>query len=265
MLIQKTTAQTTRYITISSFAFQPQYLIVYLGDTVVWTNDDPVIHTLWFTRVSDGSTYLLSDPIPPYTTWTNTFNEPVELQYYSFDKLWITGFINVTGETHDIAVTDVSLSKTIVGQGYSMHIDVTTVNQGDFSETFNVTVYANTTIIETKEVTLASGASTTIATTWNTSGFAYGNYTIWAYAWPVPGETDTANNILFDGWVVVTITGDVNGDGTVDIYDLILVASAFGAQAGDPGFSPNADINGDNTIDIYDLIPVASHFGETIP
>jgi len=33
-----------------------------------------------------------------------------------------------------------------------------------------------------------------------------------AYAWPVPGETDTADNTFTDGTVHVGLIGDVNGD-----------------------------------------------------
>jgi len=94
-LIREAIAQTTHEVNITDFAFVPQNLTINCGDTVMWNNTDPVIHTLWFVYVANGSTYLLSDPIPPDTTWTHTFNDAVELQYYSFDKLWITGFTTV--------------------------------------------------------------------------------------------------------------------------------------------------------------------------
>lgn len=174
------------------------------------------------------------------------------------------GTVNILG--HDVAVTDVAPLKTIVGQGYSMHINVTVENQGDYTETFNVTLYANTTIIETKtNITLTSGNSTTLTIPWNTTGVAKGNYMIWAYATPVPGETDTLDNTFTAGLVYVVIPGDINNDDMVDIYDLILVASAFGSTADEATYNPNADINNDGTIDIYDLIIVASNFGETDP
>jgi hypothetical protein len=159
-------------------------------------------------------------------------------------------------------VLSVNPLKTIVGQGYTMQINVTVANQGDYMETFNVTVYANTTEIETKQVTLTNGASTILTFAWDTSGFAYGNYTVRAYASPVQGETDTADNTLTFGNVHVGIVGDVNADGMVDVYDLILVSSAFGSSQTKKEWNPNADINNDNIIDIYDLILVASHFGE---
>lgn len=54
---------------------------------------------------------------------------------------------------------------------------------------------------------------------------------------------------------------DLNKDGTIDIYDLIIVASNFGISEGEPGWNPTADVNGDKTVDIYDIILVASCFG----
>jgi nitrous oxidase accessory protein NosD len=105
----------------------------------------------------------------------------------------------------DIAVTNVTSFKTVVGQGYSVSINVTVTNQGNYSETFNVTAYANTTVIDTRtDITLTSGNPTTITFTWDTTGFAKGNYTISAYAWPVPGETDTTDNTYVDGTIQIT-------------------------------------------------------------
>ena len=48
---------------------------------------------------------------------------------------------------------------------------------------------------------------------------------------------------------------DINGDGVVNILDLILVAQNFGTT--------KSDINGDGTTNILDLILVAQHLGET--
>jgi parallel beta-helix repeat protein len=120
-------------------------------------------------------------------------------------------------------------------------------------------------IIGTQTVTLESGASTTLTFTWNTTGFAKGNYTIWAYASPVPGEIDTSDNTFVDGWVVVAMVGDINADGIVDIFDCVRIALAFSATSHDPNWDPNADIDNSNLIDIFDLVIVAIHFGETDP
>ena len=92
--------------------------------------------------------------------------------------------------------------------------------------------------------------------------FAYGNYTLSAYAWPVPGETNTANNNFTDGWVVVTIPGDLNGDFKVNLVDLVMLANAYGSKPGDLNWNPNADLNGNGVIDLADLVTCAIHYGE---
>ena len=136
------------------------------------------------------------------------------------------GTINILG--HDIGITNVTPLKTIVGQGYNMRVNVTVANQGNFTETFNLTLYANTTAINQTEITLTSSTSTTITLTWNTTDFAKGNYTVWAYACPVQGETDTADNTFTDGIIYVGIPGDINGDGIVNIFDAVLLAAHAG-------------------------------------
>jgi hypothetical protein len=146
-----------------------------------------------------------------------------------------------------------------------MNIDVSVENQGDFTETFNVTLYTNTTAIETKQITLANGASTTITFTWNTNGFVKGNYTIWAYAWPVLGETDTDDNTFVDGWVVVAMPGDINNDGIVDYADINPICRLFGKTFTDPNWNPNLDINNDNIIDYQDINIPCRNFGKTDP
>jgi parallel beta-helix repeat protein len=167
--------------------------------------------------------------------------------------------------THDIAVIDVTPSKTVVGQGYSLNITVTAANQGDFTETFNVTLYANTTSIATQTVTLTSGSSTTVTFTWNTTGFAKGNYTISAYAWPVVGENDLADNTLFDGFVLVSVPGDVDGSFRVDGGDLALLGLAWFSKPGDPNWNPNADINNGGLVDGGDLGILGFYWFQTDP
>jgi hypothetical protein len=163
---------------------------------------------------------------------------------------------------HDIAVTRVNTARdsgrTVIGQGFSMNITVTAKNYGIYTESFNTTAYLNANALQTKTATLESGASTTIIFTWNTKGFAYGNYTISAHAWPVPGETDTTNNTYTYGTVKVTIPGDVNGDGKVDISDLIAIAFNWNRPV--PPAPTNADICDDGKIDILDLMEVAFHW-----
>lgn len=110
---------------------------------------------------------------------------------------------------HDIAITNVSPSTTSVRQGESLNIDVTVANVGDWAESFfDITAYVNTTEIGTQTITsLSSGDSTTLTFPWNTTGFALGEYTISAYANPVPGETNIDNNEYINGTVQIIQRG----------------------------------------------------------
>jgi hypothetical protein len=184
----------------------------------------------------------------------------------TFGNMGSSALVHFTVQTivHDIAVLNVTLSKTVVGQGFKCNITLTVANQGNLSETFNLTIYANTTAIETQAPTLANGTSSDITFTWNTTGFAYGNYTLSAYAWPVAGETNTANNNFTGSTFFVTVQGDLNGDGTVDLSDAILLSNSFLAQPGDSNWNPNADINCDGIVDISDAIILSSNFLATI-
>ena len=165
-------------------------------------------------------------------------------------------------EAHDIATTNVTPLKTVVGQGYTMNINVTVENHGDFTETFDVTLYANTTTIETKQITLTSLNSTTITYTWNTTDYAKGNYTMWAYAEPVQGETDTEDNTLTGGIVTVTIPGDIDGDFEVTILDVVKITSIYATKFGDPQFKPNSDVDNDGVITILDVVICTSHYAQ---
>lgn len=53
--------------------------------------------------------------------------------------------------------------------------------------------------------------------------------------------------------------GDINQDGVVDIYDLVIIAIDFGKIV--PPCNPVADVNGDGAIDIFDIALVALDFG----
>jgi hypothetical protein len=107
--------------------------------------------------------------------------------------------------------------------------------------------------IQTQTVTLPSGSSTTLTFTWDSAGFAKGNYTIKAYAWPVTGENATSDNTLADDWVVVTIPGDIDGSFSVDGGDLGLLGLAWYSKPRDPNWNPNADLNNDGLVDGGDL------------
>jgi subtilase family serine protease len=174
---------------------------------------------------------------------------------------------------NDVAVKNafVSRGKTVMGQGYDATLNIMVQNEGLLAAAFNVTAYANATIVGETQVTLESLESVVLSMTWNTSGFPKGNYTISAIADTVPGETDTEDNTFVDGGVFVTIPGDVNGDKRVNVLDCILVANHFGHVNGD-GHTPgskewldcaNCDINSDSKTNVLDCIILSNHFGQS--
>ena len=59
------------------------------------------------------------------------------------------------------------------------------------------------------------------------------------------------------------IPGDVNGDGVVNVLDLIIIAKAFGSKTADPNWNENADLDKNGTVNIADLIMAARNFGRT--
>jgi len=164
---------------------------------------------------------------------------------------------------HDIAISSVEPSKTVVCETYCISIVVTVVNYGLYPESFNVSVNVNSTILETKNTALNSGDSVKLDFIWNTTGFSKGNYLLSAYSTVVVGETETDDNAKTEGTTTITMIGDINADKIVNIIDIVRVALAFGAVPANPNWDPNADINGDKVINIIDIAIVALHFGET--
>ena len=160
-----------------------------------------------------------------------------------------------------IVQVGVSSFKTVVGQAYDCPVNLTVSYRGDFAETFNVTVYANTTMFATQTVNnILNGTFTVLASTWNTAGFPYGNYTICACATPVPGETDTTdNNYTSNVAVHVGVPGDISGpvqdvyDGKVDMRDISYLVLRFNSKPSSAKWISNADINNDGTVNMRDI------------
>jgi len=193
--------------------------------------------------------YLNDNPISGANSSSWTFTSTSTGSYTVYVKITDSIGIQTTSNiadvtvrsTHDVAVTNVTSSKTVVGQGFSTSINVTVADEGSYNETFNVTAYVNATSIASQSVTLSSGTSTTITFNWNTTGFAKGNYTISAYASPVPDENYTADNNCTGDSVLITKVGDLGSgkpvpqffqcDGVVDSQDIPLFLQCYRGTA----------------------------------
>lgn len=172
---------------------------------------------------------------------------------------------------HDIAVVDVAHPKTVVGQGHSMNVNVSLINQGSDGEGFPIVLSLMMSNQNGTHATrlcqwafLASGFFVNVTFTVDTASFDRGNYTVDAYATPVLGEINTTNNDLDGGWVFITIPGDVNGDGKVNLIDTFSIALAFGNSPGGPRWNPDYDLNDDGKINLIDCFTTALSFGKSI-
>jgi len=213
---------------------------------------------------------MASNEISATCNWWDTTDETL-IQKYIYDyyddynlgmvlyKPYLTELV-----VHDICVSEIETPKTIVGQGYSLQVNVTAVNEGNVPISFDLIAYANTVIIGSQTVLdLFNGSSITITFIWSTAGHAKDDYTISAYATPVACETDMEDNTYTDGAVLVTIPGDVNGDKGVNILDAGEVNGHWYVPPAPPpllGYDPNVDINNDRKINILDAGIVNAHW-----
>lgn len=180
---------------------------------------------------------------------------------------YVTCTFNITfgnGVTHDISIIDVAADKNFAYPGQVISINVTVKNNGDESETFNVTLYADTTIIGTQKVNnLNPSGNVTLLFQWDTTSLTpCHNWTIKAEA-PLPNDNNPQDNTFVDGYVKIIRKGDLNADGKVNILDIVLASIAYNSKPGDENWNPYADIEEPyEKIDILDLVTIAAQFGK---
>ena len=204
---------------------------------------------------------LYGGPFQNLTGSDGIGDEPYVINHDNRDRYPLMKPIRI----HDIMLTDVELYSDIVYVGWMVEVNVSVKNVGDYMERINVTVYYNTTVLETRTVdNLPVDTSVTITFSRNTTGFGYGNYSIRVIAGPVLGENNTDDNV-FDSKICVTIPGDVDADGDVDLYDVVKICAVYGLNKGDENFKANLDINGNRKIDLYDVVIACAHYGQRQP
>jgi hypothetical protein len=222
---------------------------------------------------SDGSPNIWDDGYPSGGNyWSDYSTKYPSATEVDNSGIWNTPYVIDANNTDHYplmrlyAPNSLSVGKTVVGQGFSVNMSFALANYNAYPKTINVTVYANTTDIGTETVNnISNGTSSLLNFSWNTTGFAYGNYALWA--------VDAYDNCTA-GNVAVTIPGDINGGGPWFppwLADLVALAKAYGShranydypgEPASPNWNPNADINGDGVVNLLDLVILAQHYGE---
>lgn len=59
------------------------------------------------------------------------------------------------------------------------------------------------------------------------------------------------------------IRGDILLDREINIFDIVIIASAYDTQGGDPKWDPEADLEPNGKVDIFDIVLVAGVYGTT--
>ncbi len=204
--------------------------------------------------------------------------------------------INPAVLVHDVAVIDEEVfvnpskypSRNVSGAyesyptwGVSYKVNVIVKNEGNYIESFTVTLLLqNSTGNYTKGTqpvnNLAAGANTTLTFSFavpplpgypsnRRAAWPYPNYTVWANASILPGETDTADNQLFNGLIKVKWPGDADGNGYVRLPDLTMLAKAWygdlgGTAAERAKYNYKCDFDMNGEVKLPDLVTLAKNW-----
>jgi hypothetical protein len=241
------------------------WLAASLYPTGVWTgisaNGTGILANATFQAIGAGKTTLnLFSSNPSNCDAIKLVKDPEDPPVAPIPNVAIDGHVTVLPEPDPDA--HAVFSKTVIGQGYKLPVNVTATNPCDIPQTVNIAGYANTTQIGKQTLTLPNGTSTTLSFEWNTTGVFYGIYAISAGVTMTIGATSLPDATKADGWVTVTTPGDINGDYKVGLQDLILLAQSYKSSPRSPNWNPNADIDGNGIVSLTDLTILALHYGQ---
>jgi len=165
-----------------------------LNDFVVQPNEVPVfVYFLLYIP--------LSATIGDGTIYANAYTAPVEQGGTSYCPEVSKDFLIIE---RDVAVISVRPSTMFVNMGETIYVDIQVENLGIKVESFNVSAYANETLVDSTPVSNLNPLSIVeVVLIWNTSSASVGIYRISASASAVPEEFALSNNNLTDGFVQI--------------------------------------------------------------
>ncbi len=172
-------------------------LTVFLVDFLAPGAEKELAFTWDTSNMMEGN-YTIKAHIPPLPDEQNTTNN-----LYVDGTVWIKA-PHPIAKDHNIAITAVNASAYQAYIGDDIEITIKVANLGDFAETTNVTAHANMLDIGYQNfLHIEAHSNITLSFIWNTSNVNPGDYTIWALADYVPGETKLDDNVFTDGIITL--------------------------------------------------------------
>ena len=129
-------------------------------------------------------------------------------------------------------------------------LPATTLTQGCYSDMFNGCRTLNYVKVAFKRWDMPQGSTTN----WLAGVAIKGEFVC-----PEELQPKFGSSYIPEGWTVKHndepefATGDVNGDGTVDVIDVNVLVSITLGNASADGYNGRADVNGDGAVDVIDI------------
>jgi hypothetical protein len=172
------------------------------------------------------------------TAFACAFTEPVSGKGVPYCPQVSTHFaVTIPLGVHDIAVLSLSPSANVVSVGEIVSVNVKVKNQGDFTESFNVTAFYDSHTIGMIFINdMSAGINETFVFHWLTQDVEVGNYTLSVSAGPVADEKNLANNYSTDGVV------NVKPQGPLIVHDTAVVNVVPASTSANIGDTLNVNV-----------------------
>jgi hypothetical protein len=172
-----------------------------LSSYAVGADGSGVLATVIFRVKAEGTSSLHFSELDKRWPYSYDGTTLISIPYTAIDGV----FIYPVELVRNVAVTDIALSSLTAAIGETISVNVTLQNQGNVTESFDVTLYYDSTVIQTQTVSgLIPDSSRTVIFEWDTEHVAAGDYVLTAVAGAVNGETITIDNSF--SFAAVTVT-----------------------------------------------------------
>ena len=264
---------------VNNYAFPGNTGIEVYGNDECWQTARCIWnqHTYHITNINDDTTV----PVVETNNW-DVFNNYRAQSPYSCVEADVTT-VNITPQSQNVSPgpftvnVTVDPAESINGVQFDLNfnpslVSVDSVMEGDLLSQDGASTYFNPGIIDNAAGTITgvTGAITTPGATVSTPRvFATIRMTTKSVGTSpldlsnvIVGDIngDPVSIMVNDGTVTITICiGDVNGDGTVNVLDMIRIGQHW-EETGTPGWIPE-DVNRDGAINVLDMILIGQHWG----